>query len=63
MKVSELTKLLRKAGCQLLSHGGEHDFWFSPVTGKEFMVPRHSSREIATGTANKIMKDAGLKEG
>ena len=61
MKVSELTKLLTKNGCYLVEHGKEHDKWFSPITNKYFMVPRHPSRELPTGTANKIMKDAGLK--
>lgn len=61
MKTSELTKLMKKIGCYLIEHRGEHDFWYSPVTGKEIQVPRHASKEIPTGTANKIMKDAGLK--
>ena len=61
MKVSELTKLLTKNGCYLVEHGKEHDKWFSPITNKYFMVPRHPSMELPTGTANKIMKDAGLK--
>lgn len=61
MKTSELTKILKKAGCYLIDHRGEHDFWYSPITGKIFPVPRHPSREIPTGTANKILRDAGLK--
>ena len=61
MKTSELTKLLKKAGCYFVEHGGDHDIWFSPITQKEFVVPRHPSKEIPTGTVNKILKDAGLK--
>lgn len=61
MKVSELLRQLSKIGCRFLEHRGEHDYWYSPVTGKEFQVPRHSSKELPTGTANKIKKDAGLK--
>ena len=61
MKTSELTKKLKKAGCYIVEHGAEHDKWFSPITGKHFRVWRHPSKEIPTGTANKIMKDAGLK--
>lgn len=61
MKTSELAKLLKKHGCRLLEHRGEHDWWYSPETGKEFALPRHQSKEIPTGTANRIMKDAGLK--
>lgn len=61
MKVSELLKLLKKAGCVLTDHGSEHDEWYSPLTGKYFRVPRHPSKELKTGTAASIMKDAGLK--
>lgn len=61
MKASELAKLLKKNGCYLVEHGKEHDKWHSDITGKNFMVPRHGSKEIATGTANRILKDAGLK--
>lgn len=61
MKTSELTKLLKKHGCYFLEHRGEHDFWFSPMTGKEIQVPRHPAKEIPTGTTNKIKKSAGLK--
>lgn len=61
MKVSELIKLLKANGCYLVTHGKEHDKWHSDVTGKNFMLPRHPSKELPTGTANKIMKDAGLK--
>lgn len=61
MKTSELTKLLKKNQCCLTEHGKEHDKWYSEVTGKTFMVPRHGGKEIPTGTANRILKDAGIK--
>ena len=62
MKTSELIKLLKKSGrCRLVEHGREHDKWHSEITGKNFMVPRHSSKEIKKGTAERIMKDAGIK--
>lgn len=61
MKVSELIKQLKKNGCYLLEHGKEHDKWYSEKTGKAFMIPRHGSKEIPTGTANRILKDAGMK--
>ncbi|MBQ9320939.1 MAG: type II toxin-antitoxin system HicA family toxin [Eubacterium sp.] len=61
MKTSELTKMLRQNGCFLVEHGAEHDKWYSPLTDKYFRVPRHPSREIKSGTAQRIMKDAGLK--
>ncbi len=61
MKTSELVKLLKKNGCVLIEHGREHDRWRSEKTGKDFRVPRHPSKEIPTGTANRILKDAGIK--
>lgn len=61
MKTSELKRLLQEGGCHFLKDGKEHEKWFSPLTGKSFRVPRHQSKEIPTGTANRILKDAGLK--
>lgn len=61
MKTSELTKLLKKNHCYLTEHGKEHDRWYSETTGKTFMVPRHCGKEIPTGTASRILKDAGIK--
>jgi len=60
MRGSELLKLLSDNGCYLEKHGRGHDRWYSPITGKKFIVPRHS-KEVPTGTANSILKDAGLK--
>lgn len=61
MKVSELEKILRKNGCYFVEHGAEHDKWHSDITGRDFRLPRHKSKEIPTGTANRILKDAGLR--
>lgn len=61
MKVSELTKLLKKHGCHFVEHGKEHDKWYSDITGKDIRVPRHPSKDVPKGTANRILKDAGLK--
>lgn len=60
MKTQELLKLLKKNNCEVLRNGSCHDIWFSPVTGKQFAVPRHKA-EIPIGTLNNILKDAGLK--
>lgn len=60
MKVSELKKLLRKCGCKIVRHGSSHDIWYSKKTGKTFSVPRHNSKEVATGTYDRIKKDAGF---
>jgi len=60
MKTSELLKKFRKHKIVLVEHGGRHDHYYSPITGKKFPVPRHKG-EISTGTLHSILKDAGLK--
>ena len=61
MRYSELKKLLKKNGCYLVEHGARHDKWYSPKTGKHFMLLRHDGKEAAQGTLDHILKDAGLK--
>ena len=60
MKTSELQKLLKKNGCYIVRHGSNHDIWCSPITCKEFPVPRHPSQDVKKGTFNSIKKDAGF---
>jgi predicted RNA binding protein YcfA (HicA-like mRNA interferase family) len=60
MKTSDIIKALKKNKIPLVRHGSRHDIYRNPNTGKEFPVPRHKS-EIPSGTANSILKDAGLK--
>ncbi len=59
MKTSELLKLLTKNGCYLIRNGSRHDIWFSPITNKQFAVPRHKT-ELKIKTLKNIMKDAGI---
>ncbi len=61
MKTSELKKMLKKRGCFIIEHGKKHDLWYSPITGKEFRVGRHPAKEVANGTVESILKDAGIK--
>ena len=61
MKTSEFLKKAAKIGCYFVSHGKEHDVWYSPVTEKFFRVSRHQGQELKSGTLNSMMKDAGLK--
>ncbi len=60
MKLSELLKLFSKNKIKIARHGKRHDIYYSPITGKEFPVPRHA-KEIAEGTLKSIKKDAGLE--
>lgn len=59
MKRRDLVKRLESAGCELLRHGGRHDIYHNPVTGRSEPVPRH--REINEILAKKILRS--LTEG
>ena len=59
MKTSELIKLLKRAQCRRIRNGSRHDIWYSPMTNREFPVPRHKA-EIPTGTLLHILHDAGI---
>lgn len=60
MKYSELTAKLKAAGCYFLKHEGNHDRWYSPITGQEFIVARHKSHEVPKGTEKTIRRLAGI---
>ena len=60
MKTSELIKLLKSAGCDVVRHGHRHDLWYSPITKKQFPVGRHPNQDVAKGTALAILKTAGI---
>ncbi|MBR5042789.1 MAG: type II toxin-antitoxin system HicA family toxin [Bacteroidales bacterium] len=61
MTVNELKRLLRNYGCYELSHGKEHDVWFSPVNEARIRIPRHQSVEVPRGTLFSILKQAGIR--
>ena len=54
----ELKRLLLEAGCRFERTGkGDHDIWYSPITGVRFPVDQKiKSRH----TANGVLKQAGL---
>lgn len=54
----DLVALLREAGCYHLQAGkGDHEIWFSPITGQPFTVD-HGCK--SKHTANGTLKAAGL---
>ncbi|MBO5514990.1 MAG: type II toxin-antitoxin system HicA family toxin [Schwartzia sp.] len=61
MKVSELKRILRQHDCRFLHEGSNHEWWYSPITDRKFFVPRHDSQEMRKGTAEVILKQAGIK--
>lgn len=60
IKYSELEKILKDAGCEIVREGKSHTMWQSPKTEKRFTVPRHKTQDVPTGTYKSIMKSAGL---
>jgi hypothetical protein len=54
----ELKRILRESGCRFERQGkGDHEIWFSPVSGRRFPV---DSRIKSRHTANAVLKQAGL---
>ncbi len=51
-------KILRENGCSFVRRGkGDHDVWYSPVSGQNFPVDgKIKSRHVA----NAIMKQSGV---
>jgi hypothetical protein len=56
----ELKQLLRNGGCYFLRAGrGDHEVWFSPISGKPFVV---DNKIKSRHTANAVLKQAGLSK-
>ena len=55
-----LKRRLREAGCHRVRQGrGDHEIWFSPISGKHFPVDGNiKSRH----TANAVLGQAGLEK-
>ena len=54
MKRRDLVRSLEESGCQLIRHGGRHDWYRNPETGVSQPVPRH--REIDEHLARHILR-------
>lgn len=50
--------ILAQNDCRFIRHGkGDHDIWFSPITGRYFTV---DGKIKSRHTANAIMKQSGI---
>jgi len=58
LKRKAFLKELARAGCQLHRHGGRHDLYIHPSTGRKAPVPRHA--EIKDSLCELIRKQLGL---
>lgn len=61
MKCSELAKLLKRDGWIATSQNGSHKKMKHPTKKGIIIFPDHGSKEMASGTAISILKQAGLK--
>lgn len=59
MKRGKLEQHLREQGCHFSHHGGKHDVWINPSTGKDAPLPRHN--DIKKWTARGICKVLGVR--
>ena len=56
----ELKREFKKAGCYKTSEGKNHEWWYSPITGREFQIGRHDNEEVKPKTEATIRKQAGV---
>jgi predicted RNA binding protein YcfA (HicA-like mRNA interferase family) len=61
MKVSELLRLLHANGWFLVATRGSHRQFKHPAKHGRVTVPGKPSDDLAPGTLNSILKQAGLK--
>jgi predicted RNA binding protein YcfA (HicA-like mRNA interferase family) len=60
MNSKDLIKQLKDNGCVFVRHGkGDHQIWFSPITGKKFSVP-HPKKTPSDWYIRKHKKMAGI---
>ena len=60
MRFNELVKILEQSGFKLVSTGKSSRRFYSNGV-RTVMVHYHGSQEVKRGTAERILKDAGLK--
>lgn len=60
MKSKDLIKLLKSNGCEFVRYGkGDHQVWYSPLTGNKFPVP-HPKKNMPIGTIKSIRRMSGI---
>ena len=61
MKIRDLIRLLEEDGWRLKQVRGSHRQYKHPVKPGRVTVPGHPGDDVATGTRQSILKQAGLK--
>ena len=54
MERTDLIRTIEGFGCELVRHGGKHDWYRNPATGVSQAIPRH--REIKDPLARRIIR-------
>jgi predicted RNA binding protein YcfA (HicA-like mRNA interferase family) len=62
VKIREVTKLLESDGWQHVRTKGSHRQFKHPVKKELVTVAGHPSEDLAPGTLNSVLKQAGLKK-
>ena len=57
MRYRELTKRLRKLGCEFdRQAAGSHEIWWNPATNGFTVIPNHGGRDLPPGTLRAILR-------
>lgn len=61
MKYAELTRKLRRLGCEFTRHGaGSHEIWRNSAAGKQTPIPYHRTKEIGPKLLSRILRQLGV---
>jgi len=61
MKYSELFKLLKQDGWEVIRQTGSHVIMKHPTKPQQLTVPNHGSKEVKKGLCNILLKQADIK--
>lgn len=60
MKISELKRKLKAYGCFHVGEGRNHEWWWSPVSERNFQIPRHMTAEVGNELLKYIKEQSGI---
>jgi predicted RNA binding protein YcfA (HicA-like mRNA interferase family) len=63
MKYAELTKKLRRLGCEFTRYGaGSHEVWRNSITGAQVPIPYHRTKDIGTKLLARILRELKIEK-
>ena len=61
MNYRELTRKLRRLGCEFERQGrGDHEIWINTNTRTRTTIPNWQGRDMRTGTVRAILRDLAI---